>query len=139
VKIVKADSLIRAFFAWLGLFCLAFLNGALREGVIKRFLAEPWAHHLSALTAIGLFTIFVYLGWDKLRVFRRQQAVLVGLLWLALTVLTETFLLNRAMGKLTWREIAESYDVTRGHLWPLVLLWIAWLPLAMLEWRGKPT
>ena len=50
-------------------------------------------------------------------------------------------LLNRAtliwlgwISKLTWAQILRTYDVTRGDLWALVLVWV--VPLVLLGWRG---
>ena len=36
--------LLRCTFAWFGLFALAFVNGAVRELCIKRYIKEPHAH-----------------------------------------------------------------------------------------------
>ena len=32
--------------------------------------------------------------------------------------------------------LKRAYDVTRGDLWALVLVWVAVLPLVVLRWRG---
>jgi hypothetical protein len=124
LELLKRNTLV-----WCGLFVLAFANGTIRELGIKRWVEEPWAHHLSALTAIAIFSIYVRLIWKRTGISTLANAIRVGALWLALTVLTETLVLNRWMAKLSWRQILESYDVTQGHLWPLVLLWVAALPV----------
>jgi hypothetical protein len=35
------------------------------------------------------------------------------------------------MSKLTWEQILRTYDVTRGDLWALILVWVAVLPLVL--------
>lgn len=121
---------------WLGLFTLGFVNGAIREVGIKRLVSEPYAHHLSVLTAIVIFTSYVFWIWQQTGIRSTQEAFMIGLYWLVLTVLTETFVLNRWMSKLSWEQILQSYNLTRGELWPLVVLWIGLLPLVIRFWKG---
>lgn len=116
---------------WFGFFVLAFINGALREILIKRYIKEPWAHHLSALTAIILFGGFALR--DFVRPETNNQAIWAGLYWLVLTILAETFVVGRLMGKQSWYEILNNYNILKGNLWPLVLIWVGLLPLLVLK------
>ena len=117
---------------WFGFFVLAFLNGTLREVVIKRFIMEPWSYHLSALTGIGFFTVYLYIVWEKTNIHNEQEAILIGAYWFVLTVVAETFIVSRFIGKLSWKEILQNYNLFAGHLWPLVLLWIGFMPYIFL-------
>ena len=126
----------RSLIIWLGLFVLAFANGAIREVGIKRLIEEPWAHHLSALTAFVIFGGYVSLIWDKTRIVEFREAMWVGTLWFVLTVLTETLVLNRWVSKLSWDQILQTYNLARGELWPLVLIWIGLLPVLILKLKG---
>jgi hypothetical protein len=119
---------VRAFAVWLGLFAAAFANGALREVIIKQFLSEPGAHQISAATGGAMMTLVVWLAWRWLAIPSPRAAAAVGLVWFILTALTETFLLNRWTSGLSWEQIAKTYDLWAGELWPLVLLWIGILP-----------
>lgn len=116
---------------WLGFFVLAFANGALREGLIKPFTGEPSAHRLSVATGLALFTAYLWLVWKHTRIATRGQAIATGLYWFVLTVLVEALVIDRAMSRMSWEEIARTYDVSRGELWPLVVVWMGVLPLAM--------
>jgi hypothetical protein len=124
---------IRATFVWIGLFILAFVNGALREIGIKKFLGlgEPIAHQLSCLTGLILWTSFVWSLWQWLKIKSFSEAGSVGLGWFVATAFTEIFLINKFMGKMDWNEIAQTYNVARGELWPLVLIWLGLLPISM--------
>lgn len=125
--------LLRATLVWLGFFVLAIVNGTIREAGLKRFIDEPWAHHISAITAIALFSSY---GWAMHRILNFSsdaQAVWVGVYWFCLTVLTETFVIGRLLGHHSWEEILNNYNIAAGNLWPLVLIWIAILPF--LIWR----
>lgn len=123
----------RNFIIWLGLFILAFINGAIRELGIKKIIDEPWAHHLSAITAIVLFSFYVFFLWSKTGIKTSYEALMIGLFWFTLTVLTETFLLNRYISKLSWKEVLETYNVLEGRSWPLVLFWLLILPWIVLK------
>ena len=133
---MRTETIKRSLLLWLGLFALAFANGALRELLITRFIPEPTAHHLSALTAAVIFGSYVLLTWKWSLISTRREAALVGGLWLVLTILAETFLLNRWLSGLSWEQILPSYNLARGELWPLVLLWIGALPLVARALRG---
>jgi hypothetical protein len=119
--------LARSLLVWLGLFVLAFVNGALREVVMKAYLGirEPFAHQFSCITGILLWTLFCLLIWKKLSLSTFSEATLIGAEWFFLTMLVETFLLNR---NLSWKEIFHTYDFTAGEFWGLVLIWIGIMP-----------
>lgn len=118
----------RAAVAWFGLLVLAFVNGAVREIGMKKIMGldDLPAHQLSCLTGAILWSAFALAVWRWLEVKSLAQSVRVGLGWLVATLLFETFVLN---GKLTWAEIAHTYDVSSGELWGLALLWIGFLPI----------
>ena len=133
---MSLDLVKRVVLVWLGLFVVAFVNGALREVLIKRVIAEPMAHHLSALTAVLLLGAYTWAVWRRTAIQTLRQAVIVGAVWFVLTVLTETIVLNRWTSNMTWDQIVRSYDITRGELWPLVLIFIGALPAMMFATRG---
>lgn len=122
------EYLARATIIWLGFFVLAFVNGALRELGLKRLIEEPWAHHLSALTAVAFFSVYLYFIWAKLLVNNTTQCIYVGIYWIALTFLAETFIVGRLLGKHSWEEILSAYNISQGNLWPFVLIWIGLMP-----------
>lgn len=127
----------RSTLIWLGLFALAFVNGAIRELGIRKFLSESNAHQLSCVTGAILWTILVWFLWEKSKIKTTREAVLVGLYWLFLTIFAETFLINRLMGNLTWEQILKSYDIASGQYWGLVLVWIGFLPLMVRFLKSK--
>jgi len=43
--------ILRNTLIWSGFLGLAFLNGAIRELGVKKFISEPWTHYISGLTA----------------------------------------------------------------------------------------
>jgi hypothetical protein len=129
----------RATLAWFGLFILAFANGAFREAVLKKVagIKEPLAHQLSCFTGAVFWTAFVWLTWNKINISSTTEAGMVGLYWFVLTVLTETWLINRLISKMTWKQILHTYNVAEGELWGLVLIWIGILPI-VISWVKNP-
>ena len=133
---METPILQRALLIWLGLFAIGFANGTLRELLIKKFIQEPWAHHLSALTAALFFAAYIWGIWQKTMIVNATQAATIGALWFVLTILTETFVLNRWISGLSWNQILQTYNVASGELWPLVLIWIGVLPVIVFYLRS---
>jgi hypothetical protein len=121
---------------WLGLFVFGFVNGTLREVGIKRLITEPYAHHLSVVTAIVIFSLYMWGIWNRTRIHTPAEALGIGVYWFILTAITEIFILNRWIAKLSWDEILETYNLAHAQLWPLVLIWIGILPWLMRRWKG---
>ena len=123
----------RAVIVWFALFVSAFLNGALREILIKNIIGvqEPLAHQLSCLTGAILWTSVVWLAWRFLGIATVRDAAMVGAEWFVATLLTETFLINRLMSKLSWSQIFQTYNVMQGEYWGLVLVYIGLLPIIL--------
>ena len=121
---------VRATIVWFGLFLGALLNATFRESVIKRFIFDATAaNQVSSLTAVLLFGVFVWLTWPWLHIRKAKHAVYVGFFWLVLTFFTESLVIGRWLLHLSWQKILASYDLIGGNLWPIVLLWIAVLPV----------
>ena len=102
-------------------------NGAFRESVLRPRLGELHGRQVSTLLLIALFAVYV---WFVVRIWPMEsgrQAVLVGLAWVALTLVFESAL-GRFVSGLSWREIAAEYNLAAGRLWALVPVWVALAP-----------
>lgn len=108
--------------AWLGGPVIGVANGALRDLTYARAVGEQRAHQWSTVSAVGAFA--AYFAWLERRwpLPTAAAARRTGLFWLVLTVAFE-FGLGRARG-LSVRESAADYNLAKGRLWPLVLLWL---------------
>lgn len=117
----------RYLIAWVAMVPIAILNGALRESTYGRRLSELRAHQLSTATGIVLLGALM---WAVIRVWPPSsggQALGIGLLWLFLTVAFE-FSFGRLVVKRSWAELARDYDVLKGRVWLLVLVWVGVAP-----------
>ena len=54
-------------------------------------------------------------------------AVLIGFVWLTLTVCFE-FLFGHYIAGHSWSRLLEDYNLMAGRLWPLLLVWVTVLP-----------
>jgi hypothetical protein len=136
---MKLQLALKAIYIWFGLLVLAFMNGAIREGLIKQVLGinHLLAHQISVATGILLWTIFILYIWKKLGISTLLESILVGLIWFLATIIFETFILNRLMGNLSWDQILQTYNLLAGELWIIALLYIGFLPIAVFNWRVK--
>jgi hypothetical protein len=121
-----------ALLVWLGLFALAFINGALRELVLAPRLG-PTALPLSGMTAMAGFALVIALFVRRARP-AIGEAVRVGLLWLALTLAAEALMavaagrsVSEVATMFTWQTIAG------GNLFALLVAFTALAP-ALFAW-----
>ncbi|MBN2719690.1 MAG: hypothetical protein JXR72_01165 [Proteobacteria bacterium] len=128
----------RSVIVWIGLSTLAVANGVFREAVIAPRLGAQGGHVLSTL--ILCFAIFAVtwftLPWIEPR--RGREALLVGALWLALTLAFE-FLAGHYLFGHPWEKLLADYDIARGRVWPLVLvttLLAPWITAVMRGMKG---
>jgi len=121
--------------AWAGMVVLAIANGALRERGYGRHMPELRAHQLSTLTAGVLFfgyTGFLGLAWPLAST---GQAFVIGGIWLVLTVVFE-FSFGRWVMKHTWSRLLMDYNLLKGRVWPLLLVWLFLLPYVVMVFFG---
>lgn len=115
------------FLMWFAMLAVAIGNGALREATFARSLPELRAHQLSTFigaAAMGVLMWFVIVRWPPSS---GREALVIGVLWLALTVAFE-FFMGLVLRKRPWAEVIGAYDLRRGRVWVLFLLWITVAP-----------
>ena len=84
--------------AWLGLVLLAILNGILRERGFGPLMSELSAHQLSTVSGIIIFASYIWSLTGLFRIPSQGHAILIGLIWLAMTVVFEFVFGNYVMG-----------------------------------------
>jgi len=113
--------------AWLGMVILAIINGTVREKILKKHVDILLAHQVSTFTGIvlfGLYTWFLTINWNIESV---SQAISIGLIWLVLTASFEFLFGHYIMGH-SWKRLFRDYNILKGRLWVLVLIWITIAP-----------
>jgi hypothetical protein len=127
-------------FAWLGAAVLGVVNGGLRDFTYEHRIGESAAGRVSTGTLIALLALYFWALQRRWPLTTKQEALSIGATWAALTVLFE-FGFGRTVEGLSWAEMLEPYDVRRGNLWLLVLVWITVGPTvvrAVARGRSRP-
>ena len=121
--------------AWIPMVFIAILNGVARQAGYGRYMTELAAHQVSCATGIGLFflyTLFLSRHWP---IANTRQAVIIGGIWLGLTVAFE-FIFGLYVAGHPLSKLLQDYNITEGRLWPVVLAAVAVLPYAVYRMRA---
>lgn len=119
--------LLKSAAVWLTIVPCAILNSALREGVLRPILGETAALTVSGLLLMGIILLLSGVFIPRLDTPDHPIPVWrIGLLWVALTVVFETGL-GIAQGA-DLSTLLRNYDMSRGNLWPLVVLFTGCAP-----------
>ena len=121
--------------AWIPMVFIAIANGVVRQLGYGRIFTELFAHQVSCLTGIILFFIYTWALSIRWPIGSSQQALSVGLIWLALTIAFE-FLFGRYAAKASWRKLLHDYNILQGRLWTLVLVAVLLAPYVVYRMRS---
>ena len=124
--------------AWFVMLLVAVANGTARDLVYGPYMSELTAHQLSTATGIALFGLIIRAFVRIYPPSSARHAILIGLLWAALTIAFE-FLFFHYVGGRSWPELLANYNIFAGRLWVLVLLWVAVAPYVFYHFRRKAT
>jgi hypothetical protein len=117
---------------------IAIANGAARDLGYGREMGKLAAHQISTLTALVLFSLYIWLILRRLPPRSSAQAMGIGALWLMLTLSFE-FLFGHYVAGLPWARLVSDYNILTGRLWVLIPIWLAIAPLVYLRLRKQPT
>ena len=113
--------------SWVGMVILAILNGIIREKTYAHCMRELSAHQLSTFIFIILIGLYVWFLTGILKIESSKQALLIGGMWLVMTVVFEFGFGHYVMGH-TWSKLVNDYNIFKGRVWSLVLAWTAIAP-----------
>ena len=117
----------RYILAWFAMLAIAIANGALRQFTFAEAMPELRAHQLSTLIGsalMGLFIRFVVHRWPPPS---RRYALMIGSVWLLLTVAFE-FFMGLVLAGRPLAAVLQDYNLLAGRVWVLFLLWILLAP-----------
>jgi hypothetical protein len=125
----------RALAVWLGILLLANLNGAVRELWLIPAMGQIPGRALSTVVLSVLVFLITWLTVGWIRPVSTGDAMLIGVVWLLLTLGFE-FLVGHYVFHKPWAELTEDYNVARGRIWPLVLVVVLFAPLWTARIKG---
>jgi len=114
---------------------IGILNGVLREMTYKSYVGELSAHQISTLTGVILLGLYIWLILRRWELKSGRQALLVGLMWISLTILFE-FGFGHYIMHHPWDKLLHDYNILEGRLWLLVLIWVGAAPYAF--YKNEP-
>lgn len=126
---------IKHILLWLPMIAIAFANATLRELIFVKKYNEIRAHQLSTITLTILCSIYIWFVFQRLKVQNPKQAVLIGIMWVLLTVTFE-FLLGRSTNK-SWEYLFRDYNLFAGRIWLVFLFCLLVLPYLIYTLRNR--
>lgn len=133
---MKRVDVARSLAAWVAMLLLSVANGAFRDFSYGRGVTELAAHQIS--TAIGTVLLGT-VAWVFVRRYpppSARHALSIGVLWAGLTVAFEFLFFHFVAGH-PWDVLLANYDVTKGRVWVLVVLWLLVAPYLFFRMRGS--
>ncbi len=112
---------------WFGLLILAFVNASVREVVYKNLVNELSAHQISTLTGCIIIFVYAFLVTRKWPIPSYSDSLKISLIWVFLTMIFEALMALVFMKK-DLKFLLNSYNLFKGQLWPLFLIWLGLLP-----------
>ena len=107
---------------WFILVVAAILNGAFRESFITSKVGEQVGHVISTVIFICVILVVTYLFLSNLKInYTKTDLLLIGALWLILTILFEFVFSHYVMGH-SWKMLFADYNILKGRVWSFVLL-----------------
>ena len=132
--------LIRALAVWLIIMCVETVFGILRTIFLAPQVGDFQARQVGTLISSLLILGIAYLFVRWIGVVATGELIIVGMVWVALTLLFEV-ILGRVVLGLSWERLASDYNILRGGLMPFGLLVLMLSPLIAARIRGfnKPS
>ena len=127
--------LLRSLLAWLVILGLAIANGVLREEILIPALGKPGGLILSGALLSMLIVLVAYGLVCFTRGLTASSSLLIGVLWLGLTLAFE-FSFGRYVQHKSWAELLDAYAFKEGNIWPVVLVVTLLAPYLALRLRA---
>jgi hypothetical protein len=121
--------------SWIGMVVLAILNGAIREKIYGPFMQELSAHQLSTFIALVIFGLYIWALTGIYPIESSIQAFLIGAMWVIMTILFE-FIFGHFVMRHPWSKLFHDYNLLKGRVWLLVLIWTAIAPYVFYQVRS---
>lgn len=120
---------------WLLFAALAVINGTIREATYKKRVGDLAAHQISTVLFISAILIIMHLFFNRSGLaFSSAELWMIGSCWLIATIAFELVFGHLVAGH-SWAELLKDYNLLKGRVWSLVLIFTLigpWLVRTML-------
>lgn len=117
----------RALTIWLAIIALETAHGIARVALLQPRVGDFRARQIAVVSGSALIVTVAWFGVRWIRPESARRALVVGALWVGLTVAFE-LALGRLVMELPWERLAADYDLTRGGLLGLGLVVMFFAP-----------
>ena len=115
-----ASILLKGTGIWLVIVIAAILNGTFREKVLVPAIGSSMALPLSGMLLALLVFLVAYMLISSIGSSETKTYILLGLLWVLLTLSFE-FLFGHFVAGKSWHEILQIFNLKKGDLFTVVL------------------
>jgi len=107
---------------WFLFMIIAIINAGIRNNVYKPIVGYLTAHQISTLIFIIVIFVATYLilRFSNLKL-SDSEALLIGTIWLILTITFEFIAGHYAFGN-SWDKLLADYNIIKARIWSFVLL-----------------
>jgi hypothetical protein len=126
----------RSLTIWLILICAEIIHGILRAIVLVPIVGKFRSNQIGVFTGSAIILGIAYLTIRWIGAKQTNELLLVGLVWLLLTVAFEV-LFGRFVVRLTWERVFADYNLSKGGLMPLGLLMLFFSPVIGAKFRAN--
>lgn len=119
---------------WFPMILIAVMNGAARDLWYKKLTGELAGHQLSTVSLIILLGIYIWYITGRFPFNNGKEAIITGLIWLALTLGFE-FGLGLYRGA-SWSKMLADYNLLKGRIWILIPAWTVIAPYVFYRIRS---
>lgn len=118
----------RAPLTWLVLIAAEIIHGILRAIQLVPLVDEFWSNQIEVFTGSAIIFLIacLFIRWIGVR--RRRELLMVGGIWLVLTVWIEV-LFGRFVAGLSWERTASDYKLLHSGLMPVGLVFLFFSPM----------
>jgi hypothetical protein len=127
----------RAVAVWLLIIVAESIHGTLRELLLKPYVGDLRARQIAVFTGMLIILVVSYAFIRWIRAETTRALLLVGLLWVALTLAFEFGLGLFVLGY-SWERMIEDYDFTRGGFLALGMIVLGLSPLIATKLQAVP-
>ena len=96
---------------------------------------ELSAHQLSTFIGFILFGLYIWSLTGIYQIESSSQAFVIGGMWLIMTILFE-FIFGHFIMRHPWSKLLHDYNLLKGRVWLLVLIWTAVAPYVFYRIRS---
>lgn len=128
--------ILRGFAVWLIIIFAESLHGIARVIFLEPQIGDFRARQIAVFTGILIiFTIsYLLIGW--LRATNNFQLIAIGFLWFVLTLSFEISL-GRFVMRVSWERVFSDYNIFKGGLLPIGLLFLLFSPLIAAKLKNR--